>query len=457
MTETIVNFNLLNDIELRELLLINSIKLESLDRSYLIAKINKLWNDSKGEIEWIPSLSNKVKNYKYENKYGYTNGPNYKDVEAFLKSNFFAYDRAKKLCNDDTDSIKNYNSKTIKFNTGHIFYRLSKDIHDLIDEINKDEIWLFQDKPTPEISEGYCNIKGFNNCRLFELKLKKDINLIDMSDRNTVLKLLCDDKIDSRFKQIIYYAFPVDRDNINRFSQRNVDHNFSYELCKLGYDGIIYQSESLAIHHDEINICNPSTTVEYVSTYELLSYVYPIEISYPVTKHLPIDYITNKRQFITNEIKQNIDPEQDTIISLRIYYQMFDLYNIYFFNGFLPKTNISLRNRDHDLNKPLTTTKRDGKYNIYYKEFYKEYYNNYTNFKYGNILCNDIIECIQIMFESELINLAILNTFKSKTDRDNEIFRLDGILHNDLYKAYFGADIGIDPVNKKQKNKLRFY
>jgi hypothetical protein len=441
-----INFNLLNNIELRELLLLNLIKPQSSNREYLIESLNKLLKAKNGNIKWIDSLKNKSLQIKYINPFSD------KSTDGFAVPQYTLNTPEYKYMLSQCDKVSTFKYKIVTFSKGYTFYRLSKNIREVIDLLNKDEIWVFHEIPKFNLIANYCENIGnnmYNNCRMFELQLKKDIKLLDMSDKNTVLKLFCDEKVNIKLKKLINYAFAVDDIGVIRTSIRDFDHNFSYELCKLGYDGMIFLSNKHledARHHDEVNICNPSNLLEYIEDSYVINYIYPIPIEYPVTKCISIDYVNDKRHFIKQLISiysdnypdDNLNNSPKIEISTFGLYYMFDLYNKYFFNGCLPEVIIT-KSRDNNYQKPIIIRKvyNSAQYDIIYSnKFFNHELDGEKVYDFGGILCSGKISCTQLLFESALINLAIYD----KSDK-NINAKLFIELHKTLFKAYFDRDI----------------
>ncbi len=124
------------------------------------------------------------------------------------------------------------------------------------------KIWLFLDRKdiNKKVLDFYRREMDYNF--LTNWTVKKDLNLIQMSDIQTVLRLFCDERVNVNLKQYIAYAFGIKKKqgllNLRRWSHYQIDHDLLKLLCKAGLDvdGFIYLETPAGAHHTEIALCD---------------------------------------------------------------------------------------------------------------------------------------------------------------------------------------------------------
>lgn len=160
----------------------------------------------------------------------------------------------------------------------------------------------------------------------------------------------------------------------------------------------------------------------------------PIAVRHPVVKRLPESEIRDLRAFLG--VQSGI-PDNFQRLSPVDLQRLFQLYNEYFFGNTLPKTEFEISDR-------MTATagkciSKGSEYKIRLANFFKDLNPGEKGILNAGVRCYNRRECLQLVFEHEIIHLLIRST-PGVPRQPSDVYGPHGKLFQGLNKAYFGQE-----------------
>lgn len=213
-------------------------------------------------------------------------------------------------------------------------------------------------------------------------------------------------------------------------------YNSYIRLCEqLGYDVNHLKAEVIVPEIKEL----PIIKEESLWSWMVGEQEFPIPITYPVNKKYKLSAIKQWRDKIADV--SGINPNASSFNELDLY-NLYDLYNKYFFNSVLPRITLQISgNLTKTAGKCQTiSNEKQCQYTIFISKpiFANLNLKEKQSTKSGGIECYSRLECLQLVLEHEMIHLAIRITYPDAKQRDRTIYKSHGLLFKDLVYAYFG-------------------
>jgi len=175
--------------------------------------------------------------------------------------------------------------KTIPVDT--LLYSLSK-TNITKDDLKEGELWAFWDVNdlTRRRVTHYESEFGFHTLNV--MKTNVNINLLDLSDPDTILKLYCDPRGTLQFKQWLSTTFSVkinrtledENKIIDRHSQMGMDTAFVLLLQDMypEFEGFIYYLSSKSVYHHNEMCLFPKTISDKLSNIEIITPLFATQV-----------------------------------------------------------------------------------------------------------------------------------------------------------------------------------